>query len=194
MDTSFEERGKPKRQWSRKWTTSFEEKRAEAERNRGPSAHQPNAVPLGQTGYLESWFGKQTCLFVSVVILYWRQCVCVRACVRACVCVWWACVCVCMRVSARARVCVCVRAFVGLKDLGLSLSLYEMCEKLIFIVWSPFWEVQEQLFIDSLKCSSPRKSLVKGERFSRLLKRNQSNDKTLRLCTQPHDVNQILTV
>ena len=28
----------------------FEEKRAEAVSNRGPSAYQPNALPLGQTG------------------------------------------------------------------------------------------------------------------------------------------------
>ena len=31
-------------------TTTFEERRAEAESNRGPSADQPNALPLGQTG------------------------------------------------------------------------------------------------------------------------------------------------
>ena len=30
----------------------FEEKRAEAVSNRGPSAYQPNALPLGQTGSL----------------------------------------------------------------------------------------------------------------------------------------------
>ena len=28
----------------------FEERRAEAESSRGPSAYQPNALPLGQTG------------------------------------------------------------------------------------------------------------------------------------------------
>ena len=28
----------------------FEERKAEAESNRGPSAYQPNALPLGQTG------------------------------------------------------------------------------------------------------------------------------------------------
>ena len=33
-------------------TTTFEERRAEAESNRGP-AYQPNAVPLGQTGSLK---------------------------------------------------------------------------------------------------------------------------------------------
>ena len=34
-------------------TTFFEEKRrAEAESSRGPSAYQPNALPLGQTGSL----------------------------------------------------------------------------------------------------------------------------------------------
>ena len=33
-------------------------------------------------------------------------------------------------------------------------------------------------FSDSLECSSPRKSLVKGERFIRQLKRNQSDLKT----------------
>ena len=31
-------------------TTFFEERRAEAESNRGRSAYQPNALPLGQTG------------------------------------------------------------------------------------------------------------------------------------------------
>ena len=31
-------------------TRTFEEKRAEADSNRGPSAYQPNALPLGQTG------------------------------------------------------------------------------------------------------------------------------------------------
>ena len=31
-------------------TTPFKERRAEAESNRGPSANQPNALPLGQTG------------------------------------------------------------------------------------------------------------------------------------------------
>ena len=31
-------------------TTTFEEKRAETDSNRGPSAYQPNALPLGQTG------------------------------------------------------------------------------------------------------------------------------------------------
>ena len=31
-------------------TTTFEDRRAEAESNRGPSAYQPNALPLGQTG------------------------------------------------------------------------------------------------------------------------------------------------
>ena len=31
-------------------TTTFEERGAEADSNRGPSAYQPNALPLGQTG------------------------------------------------------------------------------------------------------------------------------------------------
>ena len=31
-------------------TTTFEERRAQAESNRGPSAYQPNTLPLGQTG------------------------------------------------------------------------------------------------------------------------------------------------
>ena len=31
-------------------TTTFEEKRAEAKSNRGPSAYETNALPLGQTG------------------------------------------------------------------------------------------------------------------------------------------------
>ena len=185
--------------------TSFEEKRAEAERNRGPSAHQPNAVPLGQTGYL-GILVRQANLFIcfSCNFVLATECVCV-ACVRACVRAWLracviacvracVCVCVCACVWVRARVCVCVSVRRPQGPRALSLSLYEMFEKLIFIVWSPFWEGQEKLFIDSLECSSPRKSLVKGERFSRLLKRNQSNDQTLMLCTQPHNVNQIFTV
>ena len=69
-----------------------------------------------------------------------------------------------------------------------------MCEKLIFIVRSPFCEGQEKLSIDSLECSSPRKSLVKGERFSRLLKRNQSNREMQRLWAQLRYLNEIFTV
>jgi len=34
---------------------------------------------------------------------------------------------------------------------------------------------KQKLRLDSLECPSPRKSLVKGERFIRQLKRNQSN-------------------
>ena len=37
-------------------TTTFEERRAEAEPNRGPSAYQPKALPLGQTGSRAFWF------------------------------------------------------------------------------------------------------------------------------------------
>ena len=50
----------------------------------------------------------QVCDPVSVLVLsVWvRACVCVCACVRACVCV---CVCACVR----ARVCVCVLEVVG---------------------------------------------------------------------------------
>ena len=33
----------------------WRERRAEAESNRGPSAYQPDALPLGHTGSLESW-------------------------------------------------------------------------------------------------------------------------------------------
>ena len=39
-------------------TTFLRERRAEAVSNRGPSAYQPNALPLGQTGsrrYSERW-------------------------------------------------------------------------------------------------------------------------------------------
>ena len=46
----------------------WRERRAEAEWNRGPSAHQPIALPVGQIE--SSWLGKQTCLFVLVVILW----------------------------------------------------------------------------------------------------------------------------
>lgn len=35
--------------------------------------------------------------------------------------------------------------------------------------------LNKKLCLDSLECSSPRKSLVKGERFIRQLKRNQSD-------------------
>ena len=150
---------------------------AEARCNKSLRARKPEGS-LGRTAqdvHLDSHTAPELCLvrqanlFIcfSCNFVLATECACVRACVRACV---------------------------GLKDLGLSLSLYEMCEKLIFIVWSPFSEGQEKLSIDSLECSSPRKSLVKGERFSRLLKRNQSNDEPLRLCTQPHNVNQIFTV
>ena len=33
----------------------WRERRAEAVSNRGPSAYQPNALPLGQTGSLTRW-------------------------------------------------------------------------------------------------------------------------------------------
>ena len=43
-----------------------------------------------------------------------------------------------------------------------------------FDCYCPAKARQKKLVIDSLYCSSPRKSLVKGERFMRGLKRNQS--------------------
>ena len=43
----------------------WRERRAEADSNRGPSAYQPNALPLGQTGSLRKWQG------ISVFIRYW---------------------------------------------------------------------------------------------------------------------------
>ena len=44
------------------------ERRAEAESNRGPSAHQPNALPLGQTGS----HGQNGILSFSNSSAYWR--------------------------------------------------------------------------------------------------------------------------
>ena len=43
-------------------TTIFEEKRAEADSNRGPSAYQPNALPPGQTGSLGLCRTMSTCV------------------------------------------------------------------------------------------------------------------------------------
>ena len=42
------------------------ERRAEAVSNRGPSAYQPNALPLGQTGSLEDYVSKAL-VFVTVL-------------------------------------------------------------------------------------------------------------------------------
>ena len=42
----------------------FEEKRAEAVSNRGPSAYQPNALPLGQNGSLRVYFVRSFVLFL----------------------------------------------------------------------------------------------------------------------------------
>ena len=36
-------------------TTTFSKRRAEADLNRGPSAYQPNVLPLGQTSSLGFW-------------------------------------------------------------------------------------------------------------------------------------------
>ena len=54
--TTFEEKGEPKRiQTQSHKTVSVDhnfgrERRSEVDSNRGPSAYQPNALPLGQTG------------------------------------------------------------------------------------------------------------------------------------------------
>ena len=43
-----------------------EERRAEAVSNRGPSAYQPNALPLGQTGSLGCYLGTEYLLYRSL--------------------------------------------------------------------------------------------------------------------------------
>ena len=52
-------------------------KRAEAESNRGPSAYQSNAVPLGQTGSRQSRLTKQSFMRADIGLSPLRLCVCV---------------------------------------------------------------------------------------------------------------------
>jgi len=58
--------------------------------------------------------------------------------------------------------------------------------KLQFINYDPkrirLRGTKQKFSLDSLECPSPRKSLVKGERFIRQLKRNQSNFSLSRKC------------
>ena len=46
----------------------WRERRAEADSNRGPSAYQPNALPLGQTGALHIKGSKERCLLPTVFL------------------------------------------------------------------------------------------------------------------------------
>ena len=107
-----------------------EKKRAEAVSNRGPSAYQPNALPLGKTDSRNSCMYPCTNLYlppqllisgtgiviviiiVEVVLIVGGVVGGVRACVRARarVCV---CVCVCVRVRACVRACVRVCVHMG---------------------------------------------------------------------------------
>ena len=53
-------------------TTTFEERRPEPESNRSPSAYQPNALPLGQTGSLTNlaltrWCAQMLALRVDLI-------------------------------------------------------------------------------------------------------------------------------
>ena len=57
FNVSSIERDKVTRQFPQNTTT--EERTAEAESNRSPSAYQPNALPLGQTGSLHAHVSKR---------------------------------------------------------------------------------------------------------------------------------------
>ena len=79
----------------------WRERRAEADSNRSPSAYQPRALPLGQTG------SHLSMLMAISVLVYLCVCVCTFVCVCVCVCVCVHAWCVCMH-GVCGCVCACV--------------------------------------------------------------------------------------
>ena len=79
----------------------WRERRAEADSNRSPSAYQPRALPLGQTG------SHLSMLMAISVLVYLCVCVCAFVCVCVCVCVCACMVCVHAWCVCMCGVCVC---------------------------------------------------------------------------------------